>query len=264
VSLLTGPGLSLAWAGAVGAAAVTLDIAFPREFAPLRIASAALAIVALVVLAVPALTATTRGASALQQGTGSTLPAFVAAQSTDATSTLVLRPLGDGLLSAQVVWGPSLTLGGQSTVVDTRRTATAADAAVGSIAANLVASTAQEAVAQAADAGIAFVLLAPPQADEPDDARVFRLSAATSLDQQDGLDAVGDTAKGALWRVTDDVTPRAGESASAAGIAGAIAVVQLLIVAAALLLAIPTGASRREARRTSRVVGGRILREDDL
>ncbi|MEN2738034.1 glycosyltransferase [Microbacterium sp. X-17] len=262
VPLLTGPGLSLAWAGAVGAAAVTLDVAFPREFAPLRIASATLAIVALTVLAIPALTATARGVSPLAQGTGSTLPAYVAAQATDDTATLVLQPVGEGRLAAQVVWGPSLTLGGPSTVVDSRRTDSAADAAVASIAANLVSSTAQAAVAQAADAGIAFVLLAPPQPGESDDARVFRLSAATSLDQQNGLDAVGETAKGDLWRVTTAVTPRAPEPEGTAALAQTIAVVQLLVVAAALLLAIPNGASRREARRTPRVVGGRMPEED--
>lgn len=264
VGLLTGPGLSLAWAGAVGAAAVTLDAAFPREAAPLRIASAALAVVALVVLSVPALSATDRGVAALRPGSGSTLPAYVAAQATDdATGTLVVTPLGADALAAQVVWGPSETLGGQSTVVDTRRAATPADTALAAMAADLVTSTSQDVVARAAQAGIGFVLLAPAQAGEPDAARVSRLSAATTLDQQDGLDAVGETAKGALWRVTAPVTPRAQESDAAIALGRTIAVVELAVIAVALLLAIPTGASRRAARRTPRVVGGRAAPGED-
>ena len=83
----------------------------------------------------------------------------------------------------------------------------------------------------------------------------MRLSATNALNQRDTLDAVGDTAKGTLWRLVDEVAPRPQESASVVTTGRIIAGVQLAVMAIALLLAVPTAASRREARRTPRVVG---------
>ena len=98
-----------------------------------------------------------------------------------------------------------------------------------------------------------FVLLAPTAPTESDATRGFRLAAQTSLDQRDGLDAVGETTKGTLWRVTIPVAARA--EASVPAWAGWIAPVQLSIIAIALLLAVPTSSTRRAAQRTSRIVG---------
>ena len=73
--------------------------------------------------------------------------------------------------------------------------------------------------------------------------------------QRNGLDPVGDTSKGVLWRVADEVAPRAAAPAWVAQIAVVVGAAQLLVVVIALLLALPTAASRRGARRTSRIVG---------
>ena len=66
---------------------------------------------------------------------------------------------------------------------------------------------------------------------------------------------MGETAKGSLWRVTTDVADRPGVAASVHATAALVATVQLAVLGAALLLALPTAASRREARQTPRVVG---------
>lgn len=257
VRVWPGTGVSLAWLGALGAALVALDTGLAPRLRLARGTAAAVMVAAMAVLAIPALTATARGVSQLTNGPDSTLPAYVAARGRDDTSvgTLVITPLNDGGVTAAVVWGGSETLGGHSSVQETRRTTTPADDELAELTADAVTLTSQDVVARLAERGIGFVLVAPAASPESDPARAFRLSAATALNQRDGVDAVGDTAKGELWRVTERVTARAADSASVVATARGIATAQLAGVGVALLLAVPTAASRRQARRLPRVVG---------
>lgn len=273
VPIWPGTGLSLAWLGALGGALVTLDAAIgsgrepgfghvaspvlARRLAAARSGLALLVMVAIAVLAVPSLTALTRGSALIGLGDQSTLPAFVAAEGREDpdVGTIVLRPQNEGGVAARVVWGASETLGGQATIVSTRPRATTEDRDLAELTADLVTPAATDVVARLAEDGIGFVLLAPSDPPESDAARALRLGAATSLDQRDGLVAVGETAKGSLWRVTGDVAPRPAAPASATTLAGLFAIAQLIALAVAVLLAIPTAASRRAARHTSRVVG---------
>ena len=257
VAVWPGNGVSLAWLGALGAALVTLDTGLAPRLRIARRASTVAVVLAVGVLAIPALTAAARGASALTNGPASTLPAYVAAEGRDDPSvgTLVVTPLDGGGVSARVVWGGSEALGGHSTVQETRREPTPADGELAELTADAVTPTSQDVVSRLADRGVRFILLAPAAEPESDAARAFRLSATTALNQREGVDGVGDTAKGQLWRVTEAVTPRAGESASAQATARGIAIAQLAVVGVALLLAVPTAASRRQARRSPRVVG---------
>ena len=257
VPLWPGSGLSLTWLGAVGGALVTLDIGLAPRLSAVRGAAAGVVLIALVVFAVPALTAMARGTALLANGPVSTLPAFVAAAGREDpdVGTLVLTPQDAGGVSSRVVWGGSETLNGQATTLSTRTTETAADAEVASLTADLVTSSADDVVEGLAARGMSFILLAPAGEPESEIARGFRLSAETALNQRDGLDAVGATAKGALWRVTQPVEERAAAPAAVQSVARGIGLAQLAAVVVALLLAIPTTASRREARRTPRVVG---------
>jgi GT2 family glycosyltransferase len=257
VPLWPGAGLSLAWLGAVGGALVALDAGLAPRLALARAAAAIVVLIAVVLLAAPSLTALSRGTATLANGPESTLPAFVAAQGREESDvgTIVLTPQPEAGVAAQVVWGPSETLGGQTTVLATRVEPSAQDREVAELAADLVTSSADDVVAGLADSGIGFILLAPSPGTETPAARTTRLSATTALNQRDTLDAVGQTAKGELWRVIPDVSPRPHEQASAAALARLIAGGQLAVIAIALLLALPTSASRREARRTPRVVG---------
>ncbi|WP_194409098.1 glycosyltransferase [Microbacterium cremeum] len=257
VPLWPGAGLSLAWLGALGAALVTLDAGLAPRAAVVRGVAAAVVCAGVVVLAVPSLTAMTQNRATITNGPASTLPAFVAAEGRDDpdVGTLVLTPQAVSGVSAQIVWGASETLSGQTTMLATRTRATPQDDAVADLAADLVTSAAEDAVAELADLGVGFILLAPSPPPESDTARMMRLSATTALNQRETLVVVGDTAKGELWRVIADIAPRPREPASVAALSRAIAIGQLVVFGIALLLALPTAATRRDARRTPRVVG---------
>jgi GT2 family glycosyltransferase len=255
VALWPGAALSLAWAGTVGAAVVTLDSGLVPRLRMLRPVAALLLIAVIVVVAVPALTAPAREASVLTNGPAATLPAYVAAEGNGdpRVGTIVLNPVGEGMI-VRVVWGGSETLGGQSTVQATRAEASAADRELSELSADLVTSTSPEAVQALAERGIGFVLLEAPEGDV-EAVRSLRLAASTALDQRDGLDAVGETDRGALWRVVGDVERRAHDTPAVQDTARLLALAQLAVVAICLLLAVPTAASRRLARRTPRIVG---------
>lgn len=255
VPLTPGPALSLAAAGLLGAALVALDLLPPLPVA--RTVAASVVMLALVVSAIPALTATSRGAALLKGGPVSTLPAYVAAEGrgSPGNGTIVIRPLEDGELSTSVVWGDSATLGGQTTLLAARAEPTASDLATAQVTADLVTGSSADVVAQLAGHGVGFVLLAAAPGDESDAARAVRLSAVTAIDQRDGLDSVGDTERGTLWRVSVPVERRAGLTADQRAMQRGVVALQLGVVGVALLLAIPTRASRHAARRKSRIVG---------
>ncbi|WP_251453244.1 glycosyltransferase [Microbacterium sp. Marseille-Q6648] len=257
IALWPGAGLSLAWLGAMGGALVALDAGLAPRLEPLRTVAAVVLCAAMVVLAVPSLTAMTRGTAMLTNGPASTLPAYVAAEGRDDPDlgTVVLTPQNAGGVAAEVVWGGSETIGAQSTVVSTRPEPTADDVAVAELAADLLTPAADDVVADLARTGIGFVLLAPAATPESDAARTLRITAANALDQREQLDSVGDTDKGTLWRVDDDLSPRPAVPGWVHDVAGLIATLQVAVVAIALLLAVPTAATRRVARRTPRIVG---------
>ena len=248
----SGSGLSLAWLGAVGAALVTLDTVV--ALTALRTAAALLAGIAVAACATPALLAVQLDRALVHNGPASTLPALVAAQSDGAvdSGTLVLTPLNDGSLSAQVVWGASSTLGAQSTLMSTATKQLGDDIATTSV--DLMSGRDFDAASALAKDGISFVLLTQaPQ--EQDRARSMRDAATTSIDQRSGFVKAGQTARGMLWRVDGTIAPRPELTAAQSTIAALVGVVQLIVLLAALLLAIPTRASRRAARSRSRIVG---------
>jgi GT2 family glycosyltransferase len=264
VSIWPGAALSLAWLGIVAAAMIALDAGLvPRQRRLRRIAAAVLMLCAVVAVA-PTVTSTLRGQSVLQNGPASTLPAYVAAQghSDDSVGTLVITPRADGSAAARVVWGGSDTLNGASTLRATRTATTETDADIAQLVADLATPTSQDVVSRLADTGIRFVVVDAASDNESDQARAVRLSTMTSLDERDGLEGVGETPKGALWRVAADVVERPGVSAATQHLANIITLVQLIVVAVALLLSVPTAASRRQARRTSRIVGPRPREEE--
>lgn len=253
VEIWPGTGLSLAWAGLVGGALVTLDTAITKP--RLRIVAVTVAGLALAVCAVPALTALHTDRSALTNGPQSTLPAYVAAEARGDLDigTLVLTPQNDGALAVDVVWGASATLGAQSTLMNTASEPQGVD--MSALAVDLLSVRAFDAPGELAAHGIHFVLLDQVDGTESDAARAFRVEAVTALDQRAGFVKVGETDKGVLWRLEAEPAERAGLGRTDAGTAATITVIQLIVLFAALLLAIPTLASRRAARARSRIVG---------
>ncbi|GAA4187917.1 hypothetical protein GCM10022219_01340 [Microbacterium oryzae] len=254
VAVWPGSALSLGWLGLVAAAAIALDVGLARR--GLRAAVAVVALVGVCAAAVPALTAVHRGQSELRSGGDTTLPAYVSAQAAivDDLATLVLSPQADGGLAASLVWGPSETLGGQSTLQSTQPAVSDDDVRVAEMSTDLVSGAAGDIAGRLADEGIAFVLLAA-DGEDAHPARALRLAATTAIDQRGGLVRVGETPRGVLWSVDAERSPRAPLSADDQATARAIALAQLIAVAVALLLAVPTPISHRAARRKPRVIG---------
>lgn len=259
IALWPGTALSLAWLGVAGGALLVLDTVVPVR--GLRTAAAGLVVLGLVAGATPALLSQPRDTALVGRGETSTLPAFVAAEGagTPGLGTIVLTPTGGGV-AADVVWGASATLGGQSTLVTARTGLTSSDETLAQVAADLVADTANDVVAELREQGVAFVLIAPERAGEPAEARAVRLAAMTALSSRDGLDAVGSTDKGELWRLAGDVQPRADAPSSDRAAAAAAWTGIAVVFAIALLLALPTRGSRSASRGAPRIVGVRDLR----
>lgn len=253
VAIWPGAGLSLAWIGIVGGAVVTLDtaITLPR----LRTAVTAVAAVALVVGAVPALTALHLDESALRNGPDSTLPAYVAAQAAGdrSISTLVLTPQNDGGVAAEVVWGASETLGAQSTMLSTAERPRGTD--ISALSVDLISAREFNAPGELAAQGISYVLVSQVAGDEADQARSMRTSAVTAIDQRAGFVHAGTTDRGVLWRVDVDIAEAPVLTNAQEHQARLVVTLQLIFLFAALLLALPTRASRRAARAQSRIVG---------
>jgi len=255
VVLWPGAGLSLAWAGLLGAAAAAAD-RLPRAGA-VRGIGIALAALSIVAVAVPALTALPRDALTITNGPDSTLPAYVDAEGRGdpriATFVLTAQPRGG--IATEVVWGASSTLGGQTTLQSVRSGPTPADEEIATTTADLVSGSAGDVVQRLAAQGIGYVLLGAPAPGETDAARATRLAARAALDRRDDLESVGDTGKGELWFVVGEVVPRTPDAAQEAQ-AWRGGAAQLGIVVVALLLALPTAATVRQARREPRIVGG--------
>lgn len=251
VQIWPGTGLSLAWIGVLGAALVTADTAITVGW--MRTTAALTAGIAVAVCAIPALAAVHAGQSALRDGPASTLPAFVAAQSTGGTErgTLVLTPLNDGSLSARVVWGSSDTLDAQTTMLST---ATVPSDAFAVDVVDLISARDFDAATALASQGISFVLLATVD-DEGDRARTLRTTAAAAIDRRESFVGAGQTERGTLWRIDAEIDERPALTAAQRTTSRTIAMAQVAVVLATLLLSIPTQASRRAARARPRVVG---------
>jgi alkanesulfonate monooxygenase SsuD/methylene tetrahydromethanopterin reductase-like flavin-dependent oxidoreductase (luciferase family) len=84
----------------------------------------------------------------------------------------------------------------------------------------------------------------------------LRGSAVTAIDQRAGFVKAGQTERGTLWRIeSETIADRPALSDTQQATMRAVTGAQLLVVLAAILLSIPTRASRRAARSRSRIVG---------
>lgn len=254
VALWPGSALSIAWIGIAGAALLVLDTVVAAR--PARTIAASVVLAGVVVAAFPMLSAQARDVAVVGRGETSTLPAYVAAEGAGSPGlgTIVLTPVGAGL-AVDVIWGGSETLGGQSTLETARTSLTDADLVAAQIGADLSSDTASDVVGELAAHGVAFVLVAPETADESAEARATRLAARTALNAREGLDVVGVTDKGQLWRVSEAVSPRTGAPAGAQAVTHGAWVAIAVVFAIALLLALPTRSSRSASRTLPRVVG---------
>lgn len=237
IGIWPGTGLSLYWAGLVGAVVVALGAL--RRVAV--VVGGAVLLSAAVAVA-PSLVALATGAGRVVPGDGRVLPAIVAAESIadPGLGTLVLRPQADGSLAATVERGAGTTLDRTSTFAATRSEPSGAQVELAELAGNLASRGGFDPAPVLDRLGIEFVVLTPAAHD---DATPIRERAAEALDAQAALEAVGDTARGSLWRYSDHEVAPVLDDGSPLGsltLAG-----QAAVFGFAVLLALPTGRRRR-------------------
>ena len=232
-----GTGLSLYWLGLVGAAVVALD-----ALGGARVVVGVAVLVTAGAAVAPLLVAPVLGTTAVAKSDGRLLPALVTAEAAahPGVGTLVLEPQQNGSVAAVVDRGVGTTLDETSTLWSTRRSpdGTGHDLAV--LAGNLSSRSGFDPVPGLATFRVEFVLL--PTADGG--ATAVRQRLAEALDSSPALSPVGETPVGTLWRVPS----YANAPAQATGLtrsAFGILLVQALVIALALLLAIPTARRRR-------------------
>jgi len=249
VPVWAGAAISLYWLGIIGAATLGLDRI--RRFTAIP---ALVLVLAAAVIVVPLALAQPLGTSVVRESTGRQLPAYVTAatQTDPRLGTLVITPGQDGSITAVVIRGQGSTLNGQSTIVQTAPGISEDDRIVAELAGNLASQSGLDPTETLVEHGIAFVLLAPTEAGaEQTIAGQTAGRAASALDANAALVAVGDTTSGTLWRTVADVGT--GPALPKSNLVGTLVGVGLAVVfLITLLLSIPNGASRDGYRAGSR------------
>lgn len=238
-----GAGLSLYWLGLVGAAVVALDaLGGARVVVGIAVLLTAGSAVA------PLLLAPVLGTSLVVKSDGRLLPALVTAEAAahPGTGTLVLESQPDGSVAAIVDRGQGTTLDETSTLWSTRRSVNDTARGLAALAGNLSSRSGSDPVPGLASFRVEFVLLPAGNGD----ATSVRQRVAEALDATPALTPVGDTPVGSLWRVPSYAAAPASGLVLTKPAAG-ILILQALVVALALVLAIPTGRRRRVVTETS-------------
>lgn len=253
-----GSGLSLYWLGLVLAVVVAIDV-----LRPVSVLVSLLLVISMTAGSVPALI----GLAVVDEPEvvpgGQPLPALVVAEAAENPwiGTLVLTPQADGSIAVRIERGAGAPLEGFSTVDATRRPGdepTEAQLQLAELAGNLASFGGYDARPSLEAHGVSY-LLVPPNADPATSQRVTE-----ALDANAGLEAVGETAAGLLWRA--DVTrPASTDAAPLRPIAVLTLLAQGLVLLVTVLLALPTGPGRRVIApvRVAREVPADTFDEDD-
>lgn len=259
VTVWPGSGLSLFWLGLIGAALVSLDAVRRGALA------GALALgVATVAASVPLVVGGTAEGSGVTAGTERILPAIVDAEAgaRDDIGTLILTPVDDGSMVAELQRGTGATLDDQSTLDTTARGFSDADLRLATLAGNLASRSGFDSAAELDDLAIVFIVLERAPTDAA--GQVFE-RAGEALDGNALLAPVGETPRGLLWRYTDAPDDRAaiGPGDTETGYGLTVLIVQSAVLALAVLLAVPTSRRRRQYTQRGPVPDGAPARTFD-
>jgi GT2 family glycosyltransferase len=238
-----GTGLSLYWLGLIGAAVVAVDaLGSARVVVGIALLLTAGASVA------PLLAAPVVGASVVGRTDGRLLPALVTAESAahPSVGTQVLDAQQDGSVAAVVDHGSGTTLDETSTLWSTRRSVDDDAHALATLAGNLSSRSGSDPESTLARFHVEYVLLP----DAAGGATAVHERVAEALDATPALTPVGTTPVGALWRVPS-YAAAANEVPELTKPAVGILIGQGLVIALAVLLAIPTGRRRRVVTETA-------------
>jgi hypothetical protein len=252
VPVWAGAGLSLMWLGLVVAAATGMSVL--RKFS---VYPAVVGIAAVSLVAFPLLASMSVGTADVRVSNGKILPAYVVAQAQldPRVGTLVLTPQADGALGAILTRGTGPTLEGISTLVTTRMSFSAEDIRLATLVGNVSSNSGQESLADLTDLGVGFIVLAPaPLGSEGLSSSASQATSTrveTALDSNPDIDTVGVTDAGLLWRFAGGIGSAPGAAlppSATEPLRFLIIGSQALVVILTLLLAIPTGAPRRDIR----------------
>lgn len=237
-----GAGLSVYFAGLVGAAAVSLD-RIPRFTPPVGLLLGVVGIAA----SVPLIIATLVGTGAVIPSTGRILSAYVTAEAVAKpdVGTLVLSPQPDGSLSVSLQRGQGETLDAQSTLDSTQQQLSSHSRDLTILAGNLVSRSGFDPQHDLSELGIGFVLLSSTK--DGGAAGDLEQRSSQALDGNARFLPVGDTTSGLLWRYTD-ATERTRATPADGPLRPIVLISWAIIFGSALLLAIPTTPRRRRAR----------------
>jgi GT2 family glycosyltransferase len=256
-----GSGLSLYWLGLAGAAVVGCDSLRRAAAVPALVVS-----ILAVVVAVPIAATLPLGQGAIVASDGRTLPAYVAAAaSTDPSlATLIVTPQPDGGVSARIVRGVGDTLDNQSTILTTGEELTSNDEQVTVLAGNLISLGGYDPAPTLSALSVQYVLLSPaavmPGSPQSPEATTTSSRASAALDSSSVLSHIGPTDRGTLWRF-DGETDAAAASGPDSPFSTPVLIGWAIVFGFALLLSVPTAASRRAAEESPRTLGRRDTRE---
>jgi GT2 family glycosyltransferase len=245
IPIWPGAALSLYWLGLVGATVVALE-----ALARVAAIPALVAVLGLVAVAVPSLTAAAGATTTVVESNGRLLPAFASAEAATRPwlGTLQLTAQTDGGVGATVHRGQGTTLDERSTLAQTDTQSSPADARLAVLAGNLASRSGFDIAAELDALQVAFVLLP----DANGDAAEARQRVADALDGNRLLTPVGSTAFGFLWHysgLAEGAAP-SGPSPTGTPLGVTILVGQGIVFGLTLLLAVPT--TRRRRVRTAR------------
>lgn len=156
----------------------------------------------------------------------------------------MLTPQPDGSLAVQLQRGEGATLDDQSALHAGRTSLSDDDLALAELAGNIASRGGYDPASELQRFQVGFVLVSPQNAGAGADAAAVRQRAVASLDASPAMTAASDSGYGTLWTFTG--LERTEDDRPARGAWGvSVLAVQLTVLLAALLLAIPTGRRRR-------------------
>ena len=261
VAVWPGAGLSLMWAGLTAALVVALD-----TFGRGAVVPALVVAIASTLAAAPLIIAPLASRSAVVASSGALAPAFVTAEAVTRPrlGTLVLTPLRNGSLAAEIERGGGATLDDQSTLASTARVAalTASQRATATLTGNLASRSGFDTVAALKSQGVGFVLVGRATTA---DGQAVQQRTADALNGNRALTPVGDTSLGLLWRFGGlPGTDLAAASPDANPVRIPILVGLAVVFFVTLLFAVPTrGRRRRSAVRGDQTEHATLGEDDD-
>ncbi|RKR73260.1 glycosyltransferase family 2 protein [Frondihabitans australicus] len=237
-----GSGLSLYFAGLIGAASVALD-RIPRFTPPVGGLLGAVGVAA----CVPLILANLMGAGSVTPSTGRILSAYVTAEAVAKPSvgTLVLSPQPNGSLAVSLQRGQGETLDAQSTLDSTQQRLSTTSRDLTTLAGNLVSRSGFDPSHDLRELGIGFVVLG--SSGDTGKAGDLEQRASEALDANALFLPAGDSTSGQLWRYVD-ATEKNRATQPDGPLRGIVLGTWGIVFGSALLLAIPTTPRRRRAR----------------